>query len=129
MKKKSEKRHKRQKKERRMQLWDRYLVTVVLIEPDTLHVGRYQSLCVGDRGGLGGWGWRGVGWGLRPVPTGQFSEDFLQNRWYSSTDSVIVGRLSLSNMFNILRPLESADGNRPTGIGRWESADYQSADG
>ena len=28
----------------------------------------------------------------------------------SSTDSVIVGRLSLSNMFDILRPLELADG-------------------
>ena len=39
----------------------------------------------------------------------------------STTDSVIVGRLSLSNMFNILRPLESADGNRLTiRVGRWK---------
>ena len=42
------------------------------------------------------------------------------------TDAVfffIVGRLPISNMFNILNPMESADGNRPTGIGRRESAD------
>ena len=32
----------------------------------------------------------------------------------STSDSVIVGHLSLSNMFNILSLLESADGNRPT---------------
>ena len=39
----------------------------------------------------------------------------------STTDSVIVGRLALSNMFNILSPLESADGNRPTiRVGRRE---------
>ena len=36
-----------------------------------------------------------------------------------TTNSVIVGRLPLSNMFNILNPLESADGSRPTiGVGR-----------
>ena len=38
----------------------------------------------------------------------------------SATDSVIVGRLPLSNMFN-LNALESADGNRPTiAVGRWK---------
>ena len=31
-----------------------------------------------------------------------------------TTDSVIVGRLPLSNMLNILNPLESADGSRLT---------------
>ena len=37
------------------------------------------------------------------------------------TNSVIVGRLPLSNMSNILRPLESVDGNRPTiAVGRRE---------
>ena len=36
-----------------------------------------------------------------------------------TTDSVIVGRLPLSNMFNILNPLESADGSRQTiGVGQ-----------
>ena len=35
----------------------------------------------------------------------------------STTDSVIVGRLSISNMFNILNPLESADG-MTIGVGR-----------
>ena len=65
---------------------------------------------------------------LRRIPTGRFSEDFYFYFYFilflsvveladstaeladSSTDSVIVGRLSLSNMFNILRPLELADG-------------------
>ena len=38
-----------------------------------------------------------------------------------TADSVIVGQLPLSNMFNILNPLESADGNRPTiAVGRRE---------
>ena len=38
-----------------------------------------------------------------------------------TTNSVIVGRLSVSNMFNILNPLESADRNRPTiAVGRRE---------
>ena len=32
----------------------------------------------------------------------------------SATDSVIVGRLSVSNIFNILNALESANGNQPT---------------
>ena len=32
----------------------------------------------------------------------------------SSTDSLIVGRLSLSNIFDILKPLESADRNQQT---------------
>ena len=37
----------------------------------------------------------------------------------STTHSVIVGQLDLSNMFNILNPLELADGNRPTiAVGR-----------
>ena len=31
-----------------------------------------------------------------------------------TTHSVIVGRLPLLNMLNVLNPLESADGNRPT---------------
>ena len=49
----------------------------------------------------------------------------------SSIDSVKVDQLSPSNMFNILRPLESADenwstGNRLTGIGRRELADGKS---
>ena len=39
----------------------------------------------------------------------------------STSDSVIVGRLALSNMFNILSPLESANGNRSTiRVGRRE---------
>ena len=37
----------------------------------------------------------------------------------STTNFTMVGRLSISNMFNILKPLESADGNRPTiAVGR-----------
>ena len=37
----------------------------------------------------------------------------------STTDSEIVGRLSVLNMFNILKPLELADRNRPTiAVGR-----------
>ena len=32
----------------------------------------------------------------------------------STSDSVIFGQLSVLNMFNILNPLESADGKRPT---------------
>ena len=40
-----------------------------------------------------------------------------------TADSMIVGRLALSNMFNILNPLESVDGSRPTiGVGRREIA-------
>ena len=35
----------------------------------------------------------------------------------------IVGRLSVLNMSNIWPPIQLPDGNRPTGIGRWESAD------
>ena len=39
----------------------------------------------------------------------------------STIDSVIIGRLSLLNRFNILNPLESVDGSRPTiGVGRWQ---------
>ena len=38
---------------------------------------------------------------------------------YYTTDLVIVGRLPLSNMFNISNPLESAYGSQPTiGVGR-----------
>ena len=37
----------------------------------------------------------------------------------STTDSVIVGHLSILNMFNILNPPESADGSRLTiGVGQ-----------
>ena len=36
-----------------------------------------------------------------------------------TTNSVIVGRLPLSSMFDIVNPLELADGNRPTG--NWPS--------
>ena len=37
-----------------------------------------------------------------------------------SANSVIVGWLTLLNMFNILNPLESLDGSRPTiGVG-WQ---------
>ena len=36
----------------------------------------------------------------------------------STTNSVIISQLSLIKMFNILNPLESADGSRPTiGVG------------
>ena len=39
----------------------------------------------------------------------------------STTDSVIVCRPPVSNMFDILNPLESADPNRPTiAVSRWE---------
>ena len=38
-----------------------------------------------------------------------------------TTNSVIVCRLPLSNMFDILNPLESAYGNQPTvAVDRWE---------
>ena len=41
----------------------------------------------------------------------------------STIDSVIIGRLSLLNRFNILNPLESVDGGRPTiRVGRWKIA-------
>ena len=43
-----------------------------------------------------------------------FKELLTESAVESTTDSVKVGRLALSNMFNILNPLESADGNRPT---------------
>ena len=36
----------------------------------------------------------------------------------STTDYVIVGQLSVLNMFNILNLLESADGSWPMGVGR-----------
>ena len=55
-----------------------------------------------------------------PYPLGQFrvgrlqkSADSTAESADSATDSVIVGRLALSNVFNILNPLESADGSRP----------------
>ena len=49
------------------------------------------------------------------------SANFTAESADSTTDSVIVGRLPLLNMFNILKPLESADGNRPNiTVGRWE---------
>ena len=39
----------------------------------------------------------------------------------STIDFTIVGRLSISNMFNILDPLESAHGSQPTvGVGQQE---------
>ena len=47
------------------------------------------------------------------------SADFIPESADSTTDFTLVGRLSISNMFNILKPLESADGNRPTiAVGR-----------
>ena len=46
----------------------------------------------------------------------------------STTGFTIVGPLSISNMFNILNQLESADGSRPTEVGRlFELADSKSA--
>ena len=61
----------------------------------------------------------------RPIFTGSSEESAVESanstaEWAdSTTDSVIVGRLALSNMFNILSPLESTDGNRPIiGVGR-----------
>ena len=47
------------------------------------------------------------------------SSDSIPELADSTTDFTIVGRLSISNMFNILKPLESANGNRPTiAVGR-----------
>ena len=49
------------------------------------------------------------------------SADSIPESADSTTDSVIVSRLPLSNMLNILKPLELADGNRPTfAVGRRE---------
>ena len=44
------------------------------------------------------------------------SADFTAQSADSMADSMMVGRLALSNMFNILNPLESSDyWSRPTG--------------
>ena len=49
------------------------------------------------------------------------SADSIAESADSTTDSVIVSRLALLNMFDILPPLEPADGNRPTiAVGRRE---------
>ena len=49
------------------------------------------------------------------------SADSIPESADSTTDFTIVGRLSISNMFNILKPLESADANRLTiAVGRWQ---------
>ena len=63
----------------------------------------------------------------RPIIRGFAAESATESADYTpesadyTTDSVIVGRLFLSNMFNILNSLESADRNRPTiAVGRLE---------
>ena len=48
------------------------------------------------------------------------SANFMAESTDFTTDFVIVGQLSVLNMFDNLKPRESADGNRPTGIGRRE---------
>ena len=49
------------------------------------------------------------------------SADYTPESADYTTDSVIVGRLSLSNKFDLLNPLELADGKRPTfAVGRRE---------
>ena len=56
----------------------------------------------------------------RLIFTGSSEESAVESA-DSTTDSVIVGQLALSNIFNILNPLESDDGNRPSfGVGRRE---------
>ena len=66
-----------------------------------------------------------------PTPTlgGSVLESTLESADYntdsadSTIDFTIVGRLSMSYMFNILNPLESADGSRPTSeVDRCKSA-------
>ena len=61
----------------------------------------------------------------RPIFTGFLAEldvelaDSIPKPVDYTTDSVIVSRLPLSNMFNILNSRESANGSRPTiGVGR-----------
>ena len=49
------------------------------------------------------------------------STDSIEESVGSTTNFVIVGRLSVLNMFNTLKPLESAYGNRPTiAVVRWQ---------
>ena len=63
----------------------------------------------------------------RPILRGFSAESATESAHYTqespdyTTDSVIVGWLPLSNMFNILNVPELADGNRPTiAVGRQE---------
>ena len=51
------------------------------------------------------------------------SADSIAESADSTTNSVIVSRLSVLNMFDIMKPLESADGNRPTiAVGRRQNS-------
>ena len=56
-----------------------------------------------------------------PVESPVESADSIPESSVSTTNFKIVGRLSISNMFNILNPLESANGRRPSvGVSQWE---------
>ena len=58
------------------------------------------------------------------------SADFIPESADYTTDSVIVDRLPVSNMFNILNPLVSADRNRLTiAVGQWEISPGSVLDG
>ena len=83
-------------------------------------------MCLGGRGGGGGY-FSVKARTHRPILRGFSAELATESADYTpesadyTTDSVIVGRLPLSNMYSILNVPESADWKRPTiALGRRE---------